>query len=104
MDQLNPSEGGTIRRRIIDLLAVEPMGARELSQALHQAEKEIYDHLEHIGHTLKAEGRRLVIEPPVCLHCGYVFEDRRRPQPPGHCPRCRKTRIRRPRYAIGSSR
>ena len=94
-------EGDTIRRQIINLLTEEPQGARELSQAVHQSEKEVYEHLAHIERSLKAEKRRLIIEPPVCLDCGFVFEHRQRPQPPGHCPRCRKTHIRRPRYRIG---
>lgn len=90
----------TIRQQIITLLTDETMGARELSQTLHQSEKEIYAHLQHIGRSLKAEGRLLKIDPAVCLHCGFVFRQRRKPQPPGHCPNCRKTRIRRPRYHI----
>ena len=100
MQSVNP-DGATIRRQIINLLREAPLGARELSQAVHQSEKEIYAHLAHIERSLKAEGRHLVIEPPVCLNCGFVFEHRQRPQPPGHCPRCRKTRISRPRYRIG---
>ena len=101
MEQIKESSPSTIRKQIIELLAAETLGARELSQELHQSEKEIYAHLEHIEHSLKAEGKRLVIEPSVCLGCGFVFEERKRPHPPGHCPRCKKTRIRRPRYRIG---
>lgn len=95
------ADGATIRQQIINLLTEQPQGARDLSQAVHQSEKEIYTHLAHIERSLKAEGRKLITEPPVCLGCGFVFEHRKRPQPPGHCPRCRKTRIRRPRYRIG---
>ncbi len=100
MDRLTEACGATIRRQIIQLLSAAPLGVRELSQELHQSEKEIYVHLEHIGRSLKAEGKRLIIEPPACLSCGFVFEGRTRPQPPGHCPRCKKTHIRRPRYGI----
>lgn len=95
------TSAATVRRQIIQLLAAEALGVRELSQELHQSEKDIYEHLDHIGRSLKAEGQRLVIEPPVCLACGFVFRDRTRPEPPGHCPRCKKTRIRRPRYRVG---
>jgi transcriptional regulator len=101
MEPVKEASQPTIRKQIIELLTAETLGARELSQELHQSEKEIYAHLKHIEHSLKAEGKRLVIEPSICLGCGFVFEERKRPQPPGHCPRCRKTRIRRPRYAIG---
>jgi predicted Zn-ribbon and HTH transcriptional regulator len=75
-------------------------GVRELSQELHQSEKEIYDHLRHIARSLQPGGKQLVIEPSICLSCGFVFTDRTRPQPPSRCPQCKKTHIRRPRYAI----
>lgn len=101
MVPIKEAGAATIRKQLIELLQAGPCGVRELSQELHQSEKEIYDHLEHIERTLKSEGKRLVIEPSRCLACGFVFEHRKRPNPPGHCPQCKKTRIRRPRYAIG---
>ena len=100
---MNPTTetiGPTIRQLLIDLLSAGSCGVRELSQHLHQSEKEIYDHLVHIERSLKPGGKRLVIEPPVCQSCGFVFAERTRPQPPGRCPQCKKTHIRRPRYAI----
>ena len=100
MDPIKETTTATIRRQLIELLNAGTCGVRELSQELHQSEKEIYDHLIHIERSLKPGGKRLVIEPPICLSCGFVFADRTRPQPPGHCPQCKKTHIRRPRYAI----
>lgn len=100
MDPLREEAVQTIRKQLIELLSAGTWGVRELSQELHQSEKEIYDHLQHIERSLKASGKQLVIEPPVCLACGFVFADRTRPQPPGRCPQCKKTHIRRPRYAI----
>ena len=90
----------TFRRQLFDLLLAGPLGVRELSQMLHQSEREIYDHLRHLERSARTAGRRLVIEPALCLACGFVFARRTRPQPPGHCPRCRRTRIRRPRYQL----
>lgn len=91
---------GTIREQLLALLDSGVCGVRELSQELHQSEKEIYDHLKHIEHSLRSTGRRLLIEPATCLACGFVFVNRSRPQPPSRCPKCRKTRIRRPTYTI----
>ena len=99
MDQLKET-AGTVRRQLFDLLTAGPHGVRELSQLLHQSEHEIYDHLRHLERSARTAGRRLVIEPAVCLACGFVFAHRTRPQPPGHCPQCRATRIRRPRYLL----
>lgn len=101
MVPIKEAGAATIRKQLIELLQAGPCGVRELSQELHQSEKEIYDHLEHIERTLRSEGKRLVIEPSRCLACGFVFEHHKRPSPPGHCPQCKKTRIRRPRFAIG---
>jgi predicted Zn-ribbon and HTH transcriptional regulator len=100
MELTKETAAPTIRRQLIELLSAGTCGVRELSQELHQSEKEIYDHLVHIERSLKPGGKRLVIEPPVCQSCGFVFAERTRPQPPSRCPQCKKTHIRRPRYAI----
>lgn len=91
---------GTIRQQIIDMLLTEQLGARELSQALHIREKEVYEHFSSISKTLSASGKKLVVDPPVCLNCGFIFRDRKRFHPPGHCPKCKKTHIQRPLFSI----
>lgn len=91
----------TTRQQLLDLLQHGPLGVRELSQALHQSEKEVYAHLAHIEQTAQARGQRLLIDPPRCLACGYLFKDRKRVTPPGHCPDCHSSRISRPRYHLG---
>ncbi|MDX9835106.1 MAG: transcriptional regulator [Desulfobulbus sp.] len=99
MDQLKETPQ-TVRQQLFDLLLAGPQGVRELSQQLHQSESEIYAHLLHLDRSARVTGHRLVIEPAICLSCGFVFQHRTRPQPPGRCPRCRATRIRRPRYLL----
>lgn len=91
---------GTIRQQIAEMLAFEPQGAREISQALHISEKDVYDHLESIRRSAAASGKKLIISPAVCLRCGFVFRDRKRFKPPGSCPTCRKPHIRRPLFSI----
>ena len=93
-------QAATIREQLLALLGQGPVGVRELSQLVHQSEKEIYDHLLHIRRSLRAEGGRLEIKPAECLACGFAFADRDRLHPPGRCPRCRSSRIRRPRYGL----
>lgn len=102
MSKLPLGETATIRQQLIALLQEGPISVRELSQALHQAEKDLYGHLAHIEQSLKSEGVRLVLEPAVCRHCGFVFSKRERPQPPGRCPACKHSHIQRPRYAIAA--
>jgi predicted Zn-ribbon and HTH transcriptional regulator len=91
----------TIRQAIINLLSQYEMDARELSQELGIREKEVYDHLVHVGRSVKAEKKRLIIHPSRCLQCGFVFEDRKRFTRPGRCPKCRQSRLLSPRYRIG---
>jgi hypothetical protein len=42
----------------------------------------------------------LVIEPALCRHCGFVFEQRTRLAKPGKCPQCRRSGIEAPLYVI----
>ncbi|UCD83035.1 MAG: ArsR family transcriptional regulator [Desulfobacterales bacterium] len=91
----------TIRQQIIALLTEAEMDARELSREVGIKEKEVYEHLAHIGRSLAARGSKLAIRPSECLHCGYVFKDRRRLTRPSRCPRCRASRLTNPTYRIG---
>lgn len=93
----------TIRREMIDLLGKGEMNGRELSQAMGIREREVYEHLVHIAHSVATQGKKLIIQPFRCLACGYVFEERKRFTPPGRCPHCKKTHVERPRYSISSS-
>jgi len=87
-------ESLTNRQQIVFLLQRENLGARELSQAVGLPEKQIYDHLEHIAKTARRQGLILKLDPgPICLACGYDFNNRRRLTPPGRCPICRATHI-----------
>ena len=88
----------TIRKQIIDCLSNGPATALDLSQDLGIMEKEVYEHLPHIGRSMAAQGRNLFIYPSECLKCGFRFEKRKRFTKPGRCPRCKETHIKRPAY------
>ncbi|MEA2084998.1 MAG: ArsR family transcriptional regulator [Thermodesulfobacteriota bacterium] len=90
----------TIRRQIIELLQQGPMVVREISQEIGIMEKEVFGHLEHIRFSIKAAGKKLNIDPAVCLDCNYSFKDRKRVKHPGRCPKCKSTHIRKPEYSI----
>lgn len=90
----------TIRQRMIVLLVEKEMTARELSQVLGIREREVFDHLTHIGRSVAAQGGRLTVLPVRCLACGYVFEERKRFTRPSRCPRCKKSHIETPVYYL----
>ena len=91
----------TVRQQIVELLQDQDgLGVRELSQQLHITEREIYPHLEHINRSVKTKGKKLLVDPARCLQCGFIFQDRKKLSPPGHCPKCKGTHLQRPVYSI----
>jgi hypothetical protein len=90
----------TIRREIMSLLSETEYGAKSISKILRISEKEVFEHLEHIGRSLKSQNRKLKIIPARCLECGFVFAGRHRFTSPGKCPRCKGEHIQDPQYGI----
>ncbi len=90
----------TPRQQMLALLSQGTYTARELSQALGIAIKEVYSHLTHIARSAAGQKRKLVTIPCSCLSCGHVFRDRTRFTKPGRCPRCRGERIEDPRFRV----
>lgn len=93
---------GTIRQNLVELLRSGPRTARDLSRLLHVPEREVHLHLQHVERSLPHTGERLVVEPAVCLGCGYSFRGRTKFTRPSRCPRCSATHIASPRYSIVS--
>jgi predicted Zn-ribbon and HTH transcriptional regulator len=83
-----------------ELLSQGTYTAREISQALSIATKEVYTHLTHIARSAAAQKKKLVTIPCSCLSCRYVFRDRTRLTKPGRCPRCRGERINEPMFSV----
>ena len=90
----------TIRQKIIDLLRLQEMDARQLSAQVGIREKEVAEHLSFIKRSLAARSEKLTIRPAECLLCGYVFENRRRFTRPSRCPRCKKSHLQSPAFYI----
>ena len=90
----------TIRQKIIDLLSLQEMDARQLSRQVGIREKEVIEHLSHIALSLAVKGKKLTIRPAECLVCEYVFDKRQRFTRPGRCPRCKKSHLQSPGFYI----
>jgi predicted Zn-ribbon and HTH transcriptional regulator len=98
-----PERSSTVRQELHTLLrSGKARSAHELSEVLGVAEREIVPHLEHLERSLKNENERLIVEPCECAACGFVFRERDRLTRPGKCPHCRATRVRPPRFRIGT--
>jgi predicted Zn-ribbon and HTH transcriptional regulator len=89
----------TIRQLIIAELEKGSMTARDLSKTIRISEKEAIAHMDHVAKSLKPP-KRLIIEPPVCNRCGFIFKDRRRFSSPSRCPQCRHEGIQPPAFRI----
>ncbi len=90
----------TTRQGIMALLSQGEYGAKSISKIIRISEKEVYQHLEHIGRSLKSQKMKLKIIPALCLECGFRFEGRNRYTSPGKCPKCRGEHIQDPGYSI----
>jgi len=95
----------TMRKEIIKLLSEvdEPLSAREIAQDLGLGArdvKSVYNHLDHVAKSVKSNGKRLLMVPPRCKECGYVFNDMKKARQPHRCPKCKSERIEPPRFII----
>lgn len=95
----------TRREKIVELLSAarEPMDVRQIAVALGADPREadsMYDDLAHVARSLRGSSRVLLMQPPTCRACGYVFRDLERPKRPSKCPKCRGERISPPRFII----
>ena len=90
----------TLRQQTIDLLQEQELTAREISQELGIREKEVFDHLAHIGRSASRQGLQFIVRPWSCLGCGYVFTDRKRLTRPSRCPKCKGSHLRVARFTI----
>ena len=93
----------TPRQRIIDLLADTRMTTDQLARMLGIPERLVEEHLPHVVKTVARDrSRRFILEPSICLDCGFMFRDRTRLTRPSRCPQCRSEGISAPRYGIDS--
>ncbi len=100
-DKPPPERHATPRERLLAALDHgEALTLLELSQDASLPERAIPDHLEHLQRSLKRAGRRLQLEPPRCVDCGFGFRGRTRFTRPGRCPRCRSTHLEPPRVRV----
>lgn len=97
-----PDADETVRQRLVRWLAARDYTFDDLRLALEIGVRDLESELRHVERSVRAQGRRLVVEPPACRDCGFAFpgRSRRHLHPPGRCPRCRSHRIDPPRFRI----
>jgi predicted Zn-ribbon and HTH transcriptional regulator len=103
-ESIPPERRATIPSLIREALSAGSKTARDLSREIGVSEREVLHHLEHLERSLKEEGAKLIIEPPECLACGFVFRKRERLDRPSRCPVCRNERLSSARFKVEPSR
>ncbi|MBS7247213.1 MAG: HTH domain-containing protein [Candidatus Jordarchaeales archaeon] len=93
----------TRREKILRLLKESdtPLSAEQISLLLELDRKDVYDDLKHIARSLQKSEWQLVMVPPRCLKCGYVFSSDK-PKKPSRCPKCRGERVSDPLFKVVS--
>jgi len=97
-----PEADETVRQRLVRWLAARESSFDDLRLALELPVKGLEAELRHVERSVRAQGRRLRVEPPTCRDCGFAFPGRARRHlhTPGRCPECRGHRIEPPRFRI----
>ncbi|MDK6029340.1 transcriptional regulator [Ignisphaera sp. 4213-co] len=97
----------SIRERIAKFLesSEEPVSAEKIANVFDLDVKDVYIHLEHIAKSIRRESgnrKALLMTPPRCRKCGYVFKDLEKPKKPSKCPRCKSEWIEPPKFIVRS--
>ncbi len=87
----------TRRQKLINILKEYgfSIDLKSLMRELEYSNKKyLIKDIMSITKTLRNEGLQLVISPPSCKACGYVFRHKKTElKIPSKCPRCREQRI-----------
>lgn len=88
----------TVREAIARALWQQRLSAKDISAEVGVPEHAVAEHLEHLKRSAKAKGEVLVVDPPECTQCGFVFKGKLKR--PSRCPRCKSERIHPPRFGL----
>jgi len=92
----------TRRQEIVEMLKLQNMTLKELSDEFQADEEEIADDLKGIAIGVRPQFS-LEQTKPICNSCGFVFLsrwDKNKVKPPTRCPKCKGEDIEPPRYFI----
>lgn len=92
----------TRRQQIIALLEQDAYGFAELREALGVPVHVLKEDLVHVERSVRRGDKRLRVDPPRCIECGFVFRGRgtKHFHAPSRCPKCRSESITQPVLAV----
>lgn len=89
--------GSTRRRRLRDLLLSSDQGVPldEIEKLLEAKRSTVIQDLEHLRLSFKHQDATLLMVPPACTTCGFVFR-LDVPKAPSRCPVCKSRALSEP--------
>ncbi|MFW9956327.1 MAG: transcriptional regulator [Candidatus Thorarchaeota archaeon] len=93
----------TRRERIAEILerTEYPLTAEDICRELDIKDRSIvYEDLTHISKSIKHESKELLVQPPRCGNCDFVFRVKEIAKRPSKCPKCKGQWIISPGYLI----
>jgi transcriptional regulator len=76
-----PERLQTVRSELKRVLREGSFTARDLSACVGISEKDVAQHLEHVGRSVRDSGERLTVEHARCLGCGVRLQGPRAAHP-----------------------
>lgn len=94
----------TRRRRMRDLLARAESGLSldDLVEIFDVSRSVALADLKHLQLSLRHREESLLMRPPSCAICGFVF-DADEPKAPSRCPSCKSRRLQAPVFRVASA-
>ena len=87
----------TRRQNLISFLEIQnlTLDLREIMREMEYSnKKELINDIMSISKTLRNKGKYLIIEPPSCIGCAFVFQIKgTNLKIPSKCPKCKQQRI-----------
>lgn len=85
-----------------ELLATREDGfsLEEIEDIFDLTRSRALDDLRHIHKSLRRAKTHLMMVPPRCVACGFVF-DAEEPKAPSKCPKCKSDRLVDPIFKVG---
>ena len=78
-----------------------PLSLNEIAEEIFIDKKTVIEDLSHIAKTLKGKGKfQLIMFPPQCGICSFIFKNLKNPKLPSKCPKCKKSKIIPPEFTI----
>jgi transcriptional regulator len=89
--------GRTRRERLRELLltSADGLSLDDIEKILEARRRTVLADLEHLRLSFKRQDAKLLMVPPACTQCGYVFR-LDVPKAPSRCPVCKSRALSRP--------